>query len=56
LGASYDKTVALLEKYTHKIGDDSCQPEEDKINQNTNPIVECTGDDQSTSPIPTVNT
>ena len=56
LGASYDKTVALLEKYTHKIGDDSCQPEEDKINQNTNPIVECSGDNQNTSPIPTVNT
>jgi len=47
LGASYDKTVALLEKYTHKIWDDSCQPEEDEVNLNTNPIVECTGDDQS---------
>ena len=56
LGASYEKTVALLEKYSHKIGDDSCQPEDDKINQNTNPIVECTGDNQSTSPIPTVST
>ena len=47
LGASYDKTVALLEKYTHKIWDDSCQPEEDEVNQNTNPIVECTGDDNN---------
>ena len=56
LGASYEKTVALLEKCSHKIGDDSCQPEDDKVNQNTNPIVECTGDNQSTSPIPTVNT
>ena len=58
LGASYDKTVALLEKYTHKIGDDSCQPEEDEVNQNTNPIVECSGDDQSqnTSPVVTTNT
>jgi len=58
LGASYDKTVALLEKYTHKIGDDSCQPEDDKINQNTNPIVECTGDDknQNVSPVVQTNT
>ena len=56
LGASYDKTVALLEKYTHKIGDDSCQPEEDEVNQNTNPIVECTGDNQDTIPIVTTNT
>ena len=46
LWASYDKTVALLEKYSHKIGDDTCQPEEGKDNQNTNPIVECTGDNQ----------
>lgn len=46
LWASYDKTVALLEKYSHKIGDDNCQPEEDEINQNTNPIVECTWDNQ----------
>lgn len=55
LGASYDKTVALLEKYTHKIWDDSCQPEEDEVNQNTNPIVECTGDDnnQIVSPVET---
>lgn len=56
VGASYDKTVALLEKYSHKIGDDSCQPEEDNINQNTNPIVECTGDNQNTSPVVTTNT
>ncbi len=56
LGASYDKTVALLEKYTHKIGDDSCQPEDDKINQNTNPIVECTGDDQKQNISPVVST
>ena len=58
LGASYDKTVALLEKYTHKIGDDSCQPEEDEINQNTNPIVECTGNDknQDVSPVVPTNT
>ena len=58
VGASYDKTVALLEKYSHKIGDDSCQPEEDEVNQNTNPIVECTGDDQSqnTSPVVATNT
>lgn len=47
LWASYDKTVALLEKYSHKIGDDSCQPEEDELNQNTNPIVECTGDENN---------
>lgn len=47
LGASYDKTVALLEKYSHKIGDDDCQPEDDELNQNTNPIVECTGDDNN---------
>lgn len=47
LWASYDKTVALLEKYSHKIGDDSCQPDEDENNQNTNPIVECTGDNQT---------
>ena len=47
LGASYDKTVALLEKYSHKIGDDSCQPDEDEVNQNTNPIVECMGDNQT---------
>lgn len=55
LGANYDKTVALLEKYSHKIGDDSCQPKEDEVNQNTNPIVECTGDNknknQNTSPV-----
>ena len=58
VGASYDKTVALLEKYSHKIGDNSCQPEEDEVNQNTNPIVECTGDDQNqnTSPIVETNT
>ena len=58
LGASYEKTVALLEKYTHKIGDDSCQPEEDEVNQNTNPIVECTGDDknQNVSPVVSINT
>ena len=56
LGASYDKTVALLEKYAHKIGDDSCQPNEDENNQNTNPIVECTGDNQNTSPVITINT
>ena len=56
LGASYEKTVALLEKYTHKIGDDSCQPEDDKINQNTNPIVECTGDDQNQNISPVVST
>ena len=47
LGADYDKTVALLEKYANKKGDDECLPEDDKINQNTNPIVECTGDDQA---------
>ena len=46
LWASYDKTVALLEKYSHKIGDDNCQPEEDEVNQNINPIVECTWDNQ----------
>ena len=56
LGASYDKTVALLEKYTHKIGDDSCQPEEDEVNQNTNPIVECTGDDKNQDVSPVVPT
>ena len=56
LGASYDKTVALLEKYSHKIGDDSCQPEEDENNQNTNPIVECTGDDQNITPVTITST
>ena len=58
VGASYEKTVKLLEKYTHKIGDDSCQPEEDEVNQNTNPIVECTGDDknQNVSPVVSITT
>ena len=56
LGANYDKTVALLEKYATKKWDDECLPEDDEKNQNTNPIVECTGDDQSTSPIPMINT
>ena len=58
LGASYDKTVALLDKYATKKWDDGCLPEEDEENQNTNQIVECTGDEQSeiTSPIVTINT
>jgi hypothetical protein len=58
LGASYDKTVALLEKYAAKKGDSECLPEEDEENQNTNQIVECTGDAQNeiTSPIVTINT
>ncbi len=58
LGASYDKTVALLDKYATKKWDDECLPEEDEENQNTNQIVECTGDEQSeiTSPIVTINT
>ena len=46
LGANYDKTVELLEKYATKVWDESCLPEEDKVNQNANPIVECTGDNQ----------
>lgn len=47
LGADYDKTIELLEKYAPKKGDDSCLPEDDENNQNTNPIVECTGDNQN---------
>ena len=49
LWANYDKTVALLEKYAPKVWDDSCLPEEDEVNQNANPIVECTGDNQVVS-------
>ena len=56
LGASYDKTVALLDKYATKKGDDSCLPEEDEETKNSNPIVDCTddentGNNQNTSPI-----
>ena len=42
LGADYDKTVSLLEKYAPKKDDSECLPEDDKENQNTNPIVDCT--------------
>lgn len=53
LWANYDKTVALLDKYATKKGDDECLPEDDKTQQNTNPIVDCTDDEksQNTSPI-----
>ena len=56
LGASYDKTVALLDKYATKKGDDNCLPEEDEETKNSNPIVDCTddentGNNQNTSPI-----
>ena len=56
LWASYDKTVALLDKYATKKGDDSCLPEEDEETKNSNPIVDCTddentGNNQNISPI-----
>ena len=47
MGANYDKTVALLEKYALKKGDEECLPENDKIQENTNPIVDCTDDTNS---------
>ena len=56
LGANYNKTVALLDKYATKKWDDECLPEDDEKNQNTNPIVECTGDNQNTSPFVDMNT
>ena len=58
LWASYDKTVALLEKYATKKADNECLPEEDKTQENTNPIVDCTEEEnsQNTSPIVSENT
>lgn len=70
LWASYDKTVALLDKYATKKWDSECLPEEDEENKNSNPIVDCTDEEntgnnensnnnennQNTSPIPTVST
>ena len=50
--ANYDKTVALLEKYATKKWEDECLPEEDEQNENTNPVVDCT-DDENISPIDT---
>ena len=42
MGANYDKTVDLLEKYAIKKGDNSeCIPETDKVTPNLNPIVDC---------------
>jgi len=42
LWADYDKTVSLLEKHAPKKDDSECLPEDDKENQNINPIVDCT--------------
>ena len=57
LWASYDKTVALLDKYATKKWDSECLPEEDEETKNSNPIVDCTDDKkQNTSPILTTNT
>ena len=42
LWASYNKTVALLEKYATKKEKSECQPENNEEIQNTNPIVDCT--------------
>jgi hypothetical protein len=42
MGADYDKTIALLDKYASKKDDSECLPEEDKETKNTNPIVDCT--------------
>ena len=47
LGASYEKTVALLDKYATKKWDDECLPEEDEETKNTNPIVECADDEDN---------
>ena len=52
--ASYDKTVALLDKYATKKWQDECLPEEDEQNENTNPIVDCT-DDENISPVDTTD-
>ena len=56
LGASYDKTVALLDKYATKKDNSECLPEEDEETKNSNPIVDCTddentGNNQNISPI-----
>lgn len=48
--ASYDKTVALLDKYATKKWVDECLPEKDEETENTNPIVDCT-DDENVSQI-----
>ena len=50
LGASYDKTVALLDKYATK-KDSECLPDENEQNQNTNQIVECTDEESNISDI-----
>ncbi|MBQ7074492.1 hypothetical protein IJM86_05620 [bacterium] len=43
MGANYDKTVDLLEKYAIKKGENSeCTPETDQVTPNLNPIVDCT--------------
>ena len=51
LGANYDKTVALLNKYATKKWDDECLPEEIEETENANPIVECTDDGDQTTTI-----
>lgn len=50
LWASYDKTVALLDKYATK-KDSECLPEEDEETKNSNPIVDCTDDENQTTTI-----
>ena len=42
LWANYDKTVDLLDKYAAKKDDSECLPEDNKEEENTNPIVDCT--------------
>ncbi len=48
--ASYDKTVDLLDKYATK-KDTECLPEEDEETKNSNPIVDCTDDENQTTTI-----
>lgn len=48
--ASYDKTVDLLDKYATK-KDTECLPEEDEETKNSNPIVDCTDDENQTTKI-----
>ncbi len=50
LGANYEKTVALLDKYATK-KDSECLPEEDEETKNSNPIVDCTDDENQTTTI-----
>ena len=50
LGANYEKTVALLDKYATKKWDDECLPEEIEETK-TNPIVECTDEQDQTTKI-----